>query len=122
LYIRGKQFALRDRLHKADAIIVLAGTRGNINFLNGKIRTAVHLYQQGWAPYLIFTGKFSVKVTDTPTLFPLEELQRAAIQGRIQEKDVAAARYRDHQPLCRYRRMASGDLVSVSRTSQSGKK
>ena len=70
---------------------MLAGTRGNINFLNGKIRTAVHLYQQGWAPYLVFTGKFSVKVTDTPTLFPLEELQRAAIQGRIQEKDVAAA-------------------------------
>ena len=70
---------------------MLAGTLGNINFLNGKIRTAVHLYQQGWAPYLIFTGKFSVKVTDTPTLFPLEELQRAAIQGRIQEKDVAMA-------------------------------
>ncbi len=90
-YIRGKQFALRDRLHKADAIIVLAGTRGNINFLNGKIRTAVRLYQKGWAPHLIFTGKFSAKVTDTPTLFPIEELQRAAAQGRIQEKDVAAA-------------------------------
>jgi len=42
-------------------------------------------------PYLIFTGKFSVKVTDTPTLFPFEELQRAAAQGRIQEKDVAVA-------------------------------
>ena len=70
---------------------MLAGTRGNINFFNGKIRTAVHLYQQGWAPYLIFTGKFSVKVTDTPTLFPFEELQRAVSQGRIQEKDVAAA-------------------------------
>src|SRR5438552_3355033 len=37
--IRGKQFALRDRLRKADAIIVLVGTRGNIQFLNGKIRT-----------------------------------------------------------------------------------
>ena len=90
-YIRGKQFALRGHLRKADAIIVLAGTRGNINFLNGKIRTAVHLYQKGWAPYMIFTGKFSAKVTDTPTLFPIEELQRAAAQGRIQEKDVAAA-------------------------------
>jgi hypothetical protein len=53
-------------------------SKGNIKFLNGKICTAVHLYQQGWAPYLIFTGKFSVKVTDTPTLFPLEKLQRAA--------------------------------------------
>ena len=30
-------------------------------------------------------------MTDTPTLFPIEELQRAAAQGRIQEKDVAAA-------------------------------
>jgi uncharacterized SAM-binding protein YcdF (DUF218 family) len=90
-YLQGKQFALRDHLRKADAIIVLAGTRGNINFLNGKIRTAVRLYQKGWAPHLIFTGKFSAKVTDTPTLFPIEHLQRAAAQGRIQEKDVAAA-------------------------------
>jgi uncharacterized SAM-binding protein YcdF (DUF218 family) len=88
---KGKQFALRDHLRKADAIIVLAGTRGNINFLNGKICTAVRLYQQGWAPRLIFTGKFSAKVTETPTLFPLEELKQAAAQGRIQEKDVAAA-------------------------------
>src|SRR5947209_9391030 len=87
-YLRGKQFALRDRLRKADAIIVLAGTRGNINFLNGKISTAVRLYQKGWAPHLIFTGKFSSRVTDTPTLFPLEELQRVAAQRRIQEKDV----------------------------------
>ena len=36
LFIKGKQFALRDRLKKADAIIVLAGTRGNIKFLDGK--------------------------------------------------------------------------------------
>ena len=89
--IRGKQFALRDRLRKADAIIVLAGTRGNIQSLNGKIRTGVHLYHQGWAPHLIFTGKFSAKVTDTPTLFELEELQQAVAQGRIQGKDIATA-------------------------------
>ena len=81
--IRGKQFALRDRLRKADAIIVLAGTRGNIQFLNGKIRTGVHLYHQGWAPHLIFTGKFSAKVTDTPTLFELEELQQAGIKFSV---------------------------------------
>jgi uncharacterized SAM-binding protein YcdF (DUF218 family) len=90
-YRRGKQFALRDRLRKADAIIVLAGTRGNLAFLHGKIRTAVTLYQQGWAPCIIFVGKFSRMVTDTPTLMPLEELQRAAAQGRIQERDIAAA-------------------------------
>lgn len=30
-------------------------------------------------------------VTDTPTLIPLEELHQAAAEGRIQEKDVAAA-------------------------------
>src|SRR5262249_44682733 len=72
-------------------IIVLAGTRGNLAFLHGKIRTAVTLYQQGWAPCIIFVGKFSRMVTDTPTLMSLEELQQAAAQGRIQEKDVHAA-------------------------------
>ncbi|RAL25935.1 hypothetical protein [Thermoflavimicrobium daqui] len=60
-YLKGRQFALRDRLHKADAIIVLAGTRGNIKFLDGKICTAVSLYHQGWAPYIICSGRFSVK-------------------------------------------------------------
>ncbi len=39
-YLKGKQFALRDRLQKADAIVVLAGTRGNIQYLDGKICTA----------------------------------------------------------------------------------
>jgi uncharacterized SAM-binding protein YcdF (DUF218 family) len=91
LYIRGRQFALRDRLHKADAIIVLAGSRGNIAYLDGKICTAIKLYQQGWAPKIIASGKFSVKLTQTPTLIPLEELQMAVAKGRIQEKDVANA-------------------------------
>jgi uncharacterized SAM-binding protein YcdF (DUF218 family) len=91
LFLKGKRFARRDRLHKADAIVVLAGTRGNIQFLDGKIRTAVHLYQRGWAPLIICSGRFSVKVTQTPRLIPLEELQRAVEQGRIQQKDVAGA-------------------------------
>lgn len=90
-YLKGKQFALRDRLRKADAIIALSGTRGDINFLNGKIRTAVQLYRQGWAPYLIVSGKISVKVTETLTPIPEDELQVAAINGRIQQKDVAVA-------------------------------
>jgi uncharacterized SAM-binding protein YcdF (DUF218 family) len=90
-YLRGKQFALRDQLSKADAIVVLAGTRRNIHFLNGKIHTGVDLYRNGWATSLIFTGKFSAKVTDTPTLFSEEELRQAAAQGRIQEKDVVNA-------------------------------
>ena len=90
-YRRGKRFALRDHLHKADAIVVLAGTRGNIRFLDGKICTAVSLYQKGWAPRIICAGKFSVKVTEAPTLIPLEELQEAVVAGRIQEKDVANA-------------------------------
>jgi uncharacterized SAM-binding protein YcdF (DUF218 family) len=92
LYFQGKRFALRDKLKKSDAIIVLAGTRGNIAFLHGKIATAVKLYQQGWAPYIVGSGKFSVKVTDSPTLIPVEELQQAAAQGRIQEKDVLVAK------------------------------
>jgi uncharacterized SAM-binding protein YcdF (DUF218 family) len=89
--LRGRQFALRDRLQKADAIVVLAGTRGNIKFLEGKIRTAVRLYQEGWAPFIICSGKFSVKITDTPQLISLEELQAAVNAGRIQQKDVAGA-------------------------------
>ena len=91
LVMKGKQFALRDRLRKADAIVVLAGTRGNINFLHEKICTAVQLYQKGWAPYLLFTGKFSAKVTETPELIPLQELQEAVVKGRLQEKDVVTA-------------------------------
>lgn len=91
LYLKGRQFALRDRLRKADAIVILAGTRGNIGFLNGKICTAAHLYKQGWASYIICAGKFSVKVTEQATLIPIEELQMAVTNGRIQEKDVAKA-------------------------------
>ena len=90
-YLKGKQFALRDRLRKADAIIVLSGTRGDINFLNGKIRTAARLLRQGWAPYLIVSGKISVKVTETLMPIPEDELQVAAINGRIQQEDVAVA-------------------------------
>ena len=91
LFVRGRRFALRDRLQKADAIVVLAGTRGNINFLNGKIRTAVALYQQGWASSIICSGKFSVKVTQTPELIPLDVLQAAVEAKRIQQKDVTNA-------------------------------
>lgn len=91
LFVQGKRFALRDPLRKADAIVVLAGTRGNINFLNGKIRTAVSLYKNGWAQRIICSGRFSVKVTDTPELIVLEELLQAAEVGRIQQKDIANA-------------------------------
>lgn len=91
LVLQGKRFALRDRLRKADAIVVLAGTRGNLGFLDGKIRTAVRLYQQGWAPLIICSGRFSVKVTSTPQLIPLTELQEAARQGRIHPQDVGKA-------------------------------
>jgi uncharacterized SAM-binding protein YcdF (DUF218 family) len=90
-YLKGRRFALRDRLRQADAIVVLAGTRGNSKFLHGKITTAVDLYRRGWAPRIICSGKFSVKVTDTPTLIPIAELQAAAAHGRIQEKDIASA-------------------------------
>ncbi|MGA9174684.1 MAG: YdcF family protein, partial [Thermoactinomyces sp.] len=74
-------------------MVVLAGTRGNIKFLDSKICTAVRLYHQGWAPYIICSGKFSAKVdgTEKPNLIPLEELQAAAVNGRIQEKDIINA-------------------------------
>jgi uncharacterized SAM-binding protein YcdF (DUF218 family) len=90
-YLKGRRFALRDHLHKADAIVVLAGTRGNINFLKGKIQTAVHLYQKGLASYIICSGRFSVKVTENPTLIPPSELQEAVAKGRIQAKDATPA-------------------------------
>jgi uncharacterized SAM-binding protein YcdF (DUF218 family) len=90
-YLKGKQFALRDRLQKADAIVVLAGTRGNIQYLDGKICTAVRLYKEGWAPRIICSGKFSVKINEEATLIPLQELETAAVNGRIQHKDVANA-------------------------------
>ncbi|HJT55541.1 MAG TPA: YdcF family protein [Ktedonobacteraceae bacterium] len=90
-YLKGKQFAVRDRLRQADAILVLSGTRGDINFLNGKIRTSVQLYQQGWAPYIIVSGKVSVKVTETLIPIPEDELHTAAINGRIQQEDIAMA-------------------------------
>ncbi len=90
-FLKGRRFALRDKLQHADAIVVLAGTRGNIEFLNGKLRTAVHLYEAGWAPYIICSGRFSVKVTNTPNLILDEEIQDAVIAGRIQEKDAKVA-------------------------------
>lgn len=88
---RGKQFALRDSLRKADAIVVLAGTRGNIKYLDGKISTAVKLYKQGWAPFIIGCGAFSVKITEEAIHFSKEELQEAVKAQRLQQKDVAGA-------------------------------
>ncbi|SDZ37951.1 YdcF family protein [Thermoactinomyces sp. DSM 45892] len=91
-YIKGKRFALRDRLQKSDAIVVLAGTRGNLEFLDSKIHTAVHLYREGWAPYIICSGKFSAKVdSHQPTLIPLQEIEEAVREGRIQNKDIGTA-------------------------------
>ena len=90
-YLLGRQFALRDPLQKADAIVVLAGTRGKMEFLDGKIRTAVELYHRGWAPYIICSGKFSAKATENPRLIPLEELQEAARKGRIQQSEIEKA-------------------------------
>lgn len=90
-FFKGRHFALRDHLRPADAIVVLAGTRGKLAFLQGKIRTAVQLYQAGWAPTIICSGKFSAKVTETPTLMPIPELQVAVAQGRLQERDIPAA-------------------------------
>src|SRR5690348_6302696 len=71
-YLRGRQFALRDHLDKADAVVVLAGSRGSLEFLHSKVRTGVDLYQKGWVSHIIFTGKFSRKITENPTLIPLE--------------------------------------------------
>ncbi len=90
-FLQGRQFALRDSLRRADAIVVLAGTRGNIKYLQGKISTAAQLYQQGWAPYIICSGAFSVKITETPSHFTESELQETVNAGRLQPKDIPGA-------------------------------
>jgi uncharacterized SAM-binding protein YcdF (DUF218 family) len=88
---QGRRFALRDRLRRVDAMVVLAGTRGQKRFLDGKIQTAARLYHEGWASLLICSGRFSMKVTDHPQLIPLEALHQAVAQGRLQPQDVARA-------------------------------
>ena len=97
LVLYRKRFVLRDKLQKADAIVVLAGTRGNMRFLQGKISTAVRLYQERWAPIIICTGKFSVKVSETPTLIPVEALQEAAVVGRIEASIRKKSVFRKHE-------------------------
>lgn len=64
-YVSGSRFARRDRLRKADAIVMLAGTRGNINFLHEKIRTAVRLYQQGTSAVLSWSPRHSTSSART---------------------------------------------------------
>ena len=91
LIIRGSRFALRDRLKKADAVVVLAGTRGNLKYLNGKIKTAATLYQQNWADTLIVSGRFSIDTDHPQKTIPIAELQEAAKQGRIQSSDIERA-------------------------------
>jgi uncharacterized SAM-binding protein YcdF (DUF218 family) len=91
LYCQGQQFALRNPLQHADAIVALAGTRGNIAFLDGKVRTAAQLYHQGWAPRIVFSGRFSRMVTDSPQLIPRNVLEQAASEGRVEQKDVGPA-------------------------------
>jgi uncharacterized SAM-binding protein YcdF (DUF218 family) len=91
LYIQGRRFALRDRLQAADVIIALAGTRGNMKNLEGKVSTAVRLYREGWAPTILFSGRFSAKVTDSPNIIPAEEVQAAVAAGRIDAATAAQA-------------------------------
>jgi uncharacterized SAM-binding protein YcdF (DUF218 family) len=91
-YKRGKQFALRDRLVPADAIVVVAGTRGNLDFLHGKIKTAVKLFQKGYATYIIASGRFSVAVGGHPQQrISEDEIKEAVAQGRLSPGDLPVA-------------------------------
>jgi uncharacterized SAM-binding protein YcdF (DUF218 family) len=90
-YQLGRKVALRDPLRKADAIVAVAGTRGDIQYLEAKVRTAVRLYKDGWAPIIIFSGRFSRKVNGSPRLIPVSELRAAAAAGRIRDTDVPTA-------------------------------
>jgi uncharacterized SAM-binding protein YcdF (DUF218 family) len=86
-YLQGKRYALRDQLRRADAIIAIAGTVGNIEFIDGKTDTAIRLYREGWAPIVFFAGRFSHRVAGVePHLIPLAELDSAVRAGRIDVK------------------------------------
>ncbi len=91
LYILGKQFALRDRLHASGAIVCLAGTRGKIEILHERLDTAIRLYQQGFAPLIIMSSKFSKKVTDNFNPIQRRDIERYATEGRIRKEDVEIA-------------------------------
>lgn len=91
LYSLGRRFALRDQLQHADAIVSLAGTVGNLAFLDSKIATAVRLYRENWAPIILFSGRFSHMATDTPRLMPKAELMAAVHAGRIDSKTAIDA-------------------------------
>jgi uncharacterized SAM-binding protein YcdF (DUF218 family) len=92
LYLQGKRFALRDRLRRADAIVAVAGTLGNIEFLNGKTDTAVRLYRAGWAPIILFAGRFSHAVAShAPHFMSPAELESAVHAGRIDPQTAADA-------------------------------
>jgi len=91
LYVLGRHVALRERLSQADAIVAVAGTGGTMENLQGKILTAVHLYRHHWAPWIVFTGKFSEKVSNARTPMPLATLHEAVAHGRIKARDIDAA-------------------------------
>ena len=91
LYYYGRRYALRDRLRKADAIVALAGTLGDIRYLDSKVDTAVRLYHENWAPLIIFAGRFSHQATDTPQLISAAELEAAVRAGRIDQESANEA-------------------------------
>jgi uncharacterized SAM-binding protein YcdF (DUF218 family) len=92
LYRIGQLVALRDPLRPADVIVAVAGTRGNLAYLDAKIRTAVRLYSDGWAPRILFSGRFSRKVGEHFTPIPVDKLEQAVAQGRIDLSDLPSAR------------------------------
>ena len=92
LYRLGQRVALRDPLRPADVIVAVAGTRGNLAYLDAKIRTAVRLYSDGWAPSILFSGRFSRKVGDQFAPIPVDELEEAVAHGRIDPSDLPSAR------------------------------
>jgi uncharacterized SAM-binding protein YcdF (DUF218 family) len=60
---------------------------GNFEFLDGKIDTAIRLYSEGWAPLILFAGRFSHRVAGVaPHLIPLAELESVVRAGRIDER------------------------------------
>ncbi len=89
-YLQGRRYALRDHLLRADAIVSIAGTLGNINFIDGKADTAARLYHEGWAPLILFAGRWSHRAGQRESRLMSElELEAAVRTGRI-DVDTAA--------------------------------
>ena len=83
LYLLGKYVAVQDKLEKVDAIVCLAGTRGNISILHERIETAVNLLSKELANVIIMSGAFSEKIDERYKPIHRNKINKYIKEGRI---------------------------------------